>query len=216
MLKCVKQADMKMYPGFISPFQLQINLQIDLLVLLWWVSALGLRFVYYMTCLEELQALEIGMICCLFCVHVLRGVGNCTLTFWYSSPNNCCCNNHPPFISMAEWKLQCYRLLLILCMSLFRAIYHWRACCLLIVAFKKSVACGLYLMAYDAGCRLTRSSHHHMCILASARLSCFTSLPTMRGGGGEHCCFSKWWWVMALPQVLARDGVGLPSFRIVP
>lgn len=130
-------------PRFYKP-QLLIYLQIDLLVLLWWMSALGLRFVYYMTCLEELQALEMGMVCCLFCVYILRDVGNCTLTFWYSSPNNCCYNNHPPFNSMREWKLQFYRWLLILCMSLFRVIYHWRTCCLLIVAFKKSVACRLF------------------------------------------------------------------------
>lgn len=132
-------------------------------------------------------------VCSVFCV--LRGVGNCTLTFWYSSPNNCCYNNHTPFNSMGEWKLQFYILLLILCMSWFRAIYRWRACCLLVVAFKRSVAFWLYLMAYDAGCRLTRLSHRPMCILASAKVSCFTPLPMMRGGS-EHCCFpsdGEWW-----------------------
>lgn len=116
---------------------------------------------------------------------------------------------------MGEWKLQFYRLLLILCMSLFRAIYHWRACCFLIVAFKQPVACPLYLMAYNAGCSLTRSSHGYTCVLPSAKLSCSTPLLTT-GGGGEHCCFSQWGWVMALPWALARYGVGLPSVRIVP
>lgn len=185
-----------------SPSQLQIYLQIDLLVLLWWVSALGLRFVYYMTYLEELQALEMGMVCCLFCVYVLRGVGNCTLTFWYSIPNNCCYNNHPPFNSMGEWKPQFHRLLLILCMSLFRAIYHWRMYCLFFVAFKKSVACRLYLMTYDAGCRqLKPSSHVHP---GNSQIELlYSSAPD----GG-------WCWTLLLSQVMVSDSSALSGGHI--
>lgn len=36
---CVKQADMKMYPGFIGAPQLQVYLQISILLLLWQVTA---------------------------------------------------------------------------------------------------------------------------------------------------------------------------------
>lgn len=66
-------------------------------------------------------------------------------------------------------------------------------------------------MMLDAG----RSSHHHICILASAKLSCFAPLPMMTDGG-EHCCFSKRRWVMAIPLMLARYGAGLHSIRIFP
>lgn len=184
-----------------SPSQLQIHLQVDLLVLLWQVSALGLRFVYYMTCLEELQALEIGMVCCLFCVYILRGVGNCTLTFWYSSPNNCCYNNHPLFNSMGEWKLQFYRLLLILCMSLFRAIYLWRTCCLL-VAFKKSVVCLLYLITYDAGCRQIKPSSHMHPGISQIELLCSSARD------------DRWWWTLLLFQETVSDGHSLNAGQV--
>lgn len=48
----------------------------DMLVLLQQVAASGLWFVYYMTYLRELQALEMWMIWSLLCVYVLRGGGS--------------------------------------------------------------------------------------------------------------------------------------------
>lgn len=166
---------------------------------------------------EELQPLEMWMVWSLLCVYLLKGGGN-EIAGWpfdiAALAIVSCYNNNPPFNSVGEWKLQFYRLLLILCMSLFRPIYDWRACCFLTVAFTQPVARPLCLMACDAGYRLTQPSHCHMCVLASAWLSCF-SLPMMRSGG-ERCCFSHQRRVMILPRALARGQVGLPSVRIAP